>query len=151
MEIQPDISPTTVSTEVDRPRYGEPIPAIQVMHRYLIAESDDTVIVMDQHALHESILYEKLRKKVLAGPIDLQPLLVPEPIDLAAEEAAVLIERRETLLTLGIEIEPFGGETVLLTALPASARLRKSRRSATIACHSACRSRNGQANQSQRP
>ncbi|MDG2207682.1 MAG: DNA mismatch repair endonuclease MutL [Pirellulales bacterium] len=119
MEIQPDISPTTVSTEVDRPRYGEPIPAIQVMHRYLIAESDDTVIVMDQHALHESILYEKLRKKVLAGPIDRQPLLVPEPIDLAAEEAAVLIERRETLLTLGIEIEPFGGETVLLTALPA--------------------------------
>lgn len=95
-----------------------PAPAIQVMDRYLIAENDNTVIVMDQHALHESILYEKLRAKMLSGPLDRQPLLVPEPVDLAADEAAALIDQRETLAQLGIEIEPFGGETVLLTSLP---------------------------------
>ena len=94
------------------------VPAIQVMNRYLIAESDNAVIVMDQHALHESILYEKLRKKVLSGPLDRQPLLVPEPVDLSADEAAVLLDQRETLSQLGIEIEPFGGETLLLTGLP---------------------------------
>jgi DNA mismatch repair protein MutL len=94
------------------------VPAIQVMDRYLIAESDNAVIVMDQHALHESILYEKLRKKILSGPLDRQPLLVPEPVDLSADEAAALLDQRETLSQLGIEIEPFGGETVLLTGLP---------------------------------
>ena len=94
------------------------VPAIQVMDRYLIAESDNTVIVMDQHALHESILYEKLRDKILSGPLDRQPLLVPEPVDLSADEAAALLDQRETLSQLGIEIEPFGGETVLLTGLP---------------------------------
>ena len=117
----PDATPTVTTQSVTpsgHPSYGEPVAAIQVMHRYLIAENDGTVIVMDQHALHESILYERLRKKVLAGSIDRQPLLVPEPVDLLADEAAALLERRETLLQLGIEVEPFGGETVLLTCLP---------------------------------
>ena len=95
-----------------------PIPAIQVMGRYLIAESDNAVIVMDQHALHESILYENLKKRVLSGPLERQPLLVPEPVDLAAEETATLLNERETLASLGIEIEPFGGDTILLTGLP---------------------------------
>ena len=95
------------------------VPAIQVMGRYLIAESNNTVIVMDQHALHESILYEKLREKILSGPLERQPLLVPEPVDLLADEAAALIDQRDTLAKIGIDIEPFGGETVLLTGLPA--------------------------------
>lgn len=111
-----DAAITSTSEDSDVPL--APVCAMQVMGRYLIAESDNAVIVMDQHALHESILYEKLKKKVLSGPLDRQPLLVPEPVDLTAEEAATLLDQRQTLGTLGIEIEPFGGDTVLLTGLP---------------------------------
>ena len=96
-----------------------PVPAIQAMNRYLVAECDNAIIVMDQHALHESILYEKLRNRVLTGKIDTQPLLVPEPVDLAASEAAAVLEARDLLAQLGIGVEPFGGETVLLTSTPA--------------------------------
>jgi DNA mismatch repair protein MutL len=93
--------------------------AIQVHNRYLIAESDEGVLVIDQHALHERILYEQLREKINAGAIESQQLLVPEPVDLPATEAAQVLERRDVLAKLGITVEPFGGDTVLVSGYPA--------------------------------
>ncbi len=75
--------------------------------------------VIDQHALHERILYEQLRAKVLGGAVETQRLLVPEPVDLSPAEAAAALENRELLAKLGVEIEPFGGDTVLVSAYPA--------------------------------
>ena len=82
-------------------------------------ETDDGLVVIDQHALHERILYEQLRERVLAGAVESQRLLVPEPVDLAASEAAAALENRELLAQLGVEVEPFGGDTVLVSAYPA--------------------------------
>lgn len=96
-----------------------PMRALQVHNRYLVAESDDGVMVIDQHALHERILYERLRERVEAGPIESQTLLVPEPVDLAPAETAAALEHREILARLGIKIEPFGGETLLISSYPA--------------------------------
>ncbi len=96
-----------------------PPKALQVHNRYLVAEVDEGVMVIDQHALHERILYEQLRERVLAGPIESQALLVPEPVDLSPAEAAAAIEHRELLARLGLRVEPFGGNTVLLVAYPA--------------------------------
>jgi DNA mismatch repair protein MutL len=93
--------------------------ALQVHNRYLIAESEDGMVVIDQHALHERILYEQIRNKVLAGALESQRLLVPEPVDLAPEEAAVVLDRQELLAKLGVRIEPFGGDTVLVSSYPA--------------------------------
>jgi DNA mismatch repair protein MutL len=93
--------------------------ALQVHNRYLIAETEEGLEVIDQHALHERILYEQLRERVLAGPLESQRLLVPEPIDLAAAEAAAVLEHRELLAALGVEVEPFGGGTVLVGSYPA--------------------------------
>ncbi|MGI9429833.1 MAG: DNA mismatch repair endonuclease MutL [Bythopirellula sp.] len=93
--------------------------ALQIHNRYLVLENDDGLEVIDQHALHERILYEQLRDKVLAGALERQRLLVPEPVDLASNEAAAVLENRELLAQLGVEIEPFGGETVLVSAYPA--------------------------------
>ena len=56
---------------------------------------------------------------MLAGAVESQRLLVPEPVDLAGSEAAVALENRAVLAQLGLEIEPFGGETVLVAAYPA--------------------------------
>jgi DNA mismatch repair protein MutL len=66
--------------------------ALQLHNRYLVAESDDGMIVIDQHALHERILYEQLREKVLGGAVESQALLVPEPVDLSPAERAAVLE-----------------------------------------------------------
>ncbi|HEX4128804.1 MAG TPA: DNA mismatch repair endonuclease MutL [Pirellulales bacterium] len=93
--------------------------ALQIHNKYLIAESDEGVVVIDQHALHERILYEQIRTSVLAGALETQQLLVPEPVDLGADEAAAVLERRELLARLGVKVEPFGGSTVLVSSYPA--------------------------------
>lgn len=98
---------------------GDGLPAMQVHDRYLITESADGVLVIDQHALHERILYEALREKVLAGALESQSLLVPEPVDLTPAEAAAALEAKEVLAQLGVAIEPFGGDTILVSSYPA--------------------------------
>jgi DNA mismatch repair protein MutL len=91
----------------------------QVHNRYLITENELGMVVIDQHALHERILYEQLREKVLAGHMETQRLLVPEPVTLPPAESAAALEARDTLTKLGIEVEPFGGDTLLVSSYPA--------------------------------
>ncbi len=93
--------------------------AMQVYNRYLITETDEGVIVIDQHALHERILYEEIREKVLGGTAEMQRLLVPEPVQLTPEEAAAVLDHRDTLRQLGMEVESFGNDTILVSAYPA--------------------------------
>lgn len=94
-------------------------PAMQVCNRYLVTENDEGVVVIDQHALHERIIYEELREKVLSGAIEVQKLLVPEPVQLLPDESSALIEAQETLRQLGIEIESLSNTSLLVTAYPA--------------------------------
>lgn len=98
---------------------GENSKAIQLHNRYLIVETDHGMEIIDQHALHERILYEQIRAKVAGEGLETQALLVPEPVDLTADEAAAAIEHRELLAKLGVAIEPFGGDTVLVASYPA--------------------------------
>lgn len=93
--------------------------ALQVHNRYLVVETDVGIEVIDQHALHERILYEQLRAKVFAGALESQKLLAPEPVDLTATEAAAALEHSELLAQLGVEVQPFGGETLLVSSYPA--------------------------------
>ncbi|MCO6455439.1 MAG: DNA mismatch repair protein MutL, partial [Pirellulaceae bacterium] len=92
---------------------------MQLQNRYLITESEQGIVIIDQHALHERVLYEQLRGKVLSEGMETQRLLVPEPVHLSAAEAAAALDARETLARLGIQIEPFGGDTVLVSSYPA--------------------------------
>ncbi len=93
--------------------------ALQVHNTYLISETDEGMVVVDQHALHERIIYEQLREKVLAGKLETQRLLVPEPVTLPPAEAAAVLENGELLKQIGMTVEPFGGDTVLVSAYPA--------------------------------
>ena len=102
-----------------RPDAGGTLKALQVHDSYLVAETDDGMVVIDQHALHERILYEELRLRMERGGVESQRLLVPEPVDLTSAEAAVVLEQREALARLGLELEPFGGDTVLVASVPA--------------------------------
>jgi DNA mismatch repair protein MutL len=99
-----------------------PSRALQVHDSYLVAETEDGMVVIDQHALHERILFEELKLRVDAGGVEAQRLLVPEPVDLTPTEAASVIERREVLSRLGLELEPLSGGTVMITSIPAMLR-----------------------------
>jgi DNA mismatch repair protein MutL len=101
------------------PARAEGSNALQVHNRYLVVETHAGIEVIDQHALHERILYEQIRARVLAGALESQKLLVPEPVDLAATEAAAVLQHAELLSQLGVEVQPFGGETVLVASYPA--------------------------------
>lgn len=93
--------------------------ALQVHNTYLISETEEGMLVIDQHALHERIIYEQIRDKVLDGKLESQKLLVPEPVSLPPAEAAAVLDQAELLAQLGIAVEPFGGDTVLVSAYPA--------------------------------
>jgi DNA mismatch repair protein MutL len=106
-------------SRLDDASSAAPTNALQVHNRYLVVETNEGIEVIDQHALHERILYEQLRDKVLGGALESQKLLVPEPVDLTATESAVALEHSELLAQLGVEVQPFGGETVLVSSYPA--------------------------------
>lgn len=93
--------------------------ALQVHNTYLISETNEGMIVIDQHALHERVIYEQIRDKVLAGKLESQKLLVPEPVTLPPAEAGLVLENAELLSKIGVNVEPFGGDTVLITSYPA--------------------------------
>jgi DNA mismatch repair protein MutL len=76
------------------------------------------MLVIDQHALHERILFEQFKRRLRSGSLETQRLLIPEPIELSAEQAARALEQRAALAELGLGVEDFGGGTVLLTAYP---------------------------------
>lgn len=91
----------------------------QVHNRYLITQDETGMVVVDQHALHERIIYEQLRSKTESRTLESQRLLVPEPLDLTPSEASAALENQELLKTIGIEVEAFGGDTILMTSYPA--------------------------------
>lgn len=93
----------------------------QVHNRYLVTQDETGMVVIDQHALHERVLYERVCEKVLGEGTSLesQKLLVPEPVSLTPAERTAALEASETLAKIGIEIEDFGGETILVQAYPA--------------------------------
>ncbi len=112
-------TPAPFSNAIPLPGSDIPLKAIQVHDTYLVAETPDGMVVIDQHALHERILYEELRSRVLNGGVEAQRLLVPEPVDLTGAEVAAVLERKDVLAKLGIEVEDFGGGTVLVSSTPA--------------------------------
>ncbi len=95
-------------------------PVAQVLDTYVIAvAADGSLVLVDQHAAHERLTHEALRQQYLDGTIRSQRLLLPEVVDLPPRDGARLLEHAGSLAAFGIEIEPFGGRSVLLRALPA--------------------------------
>jgi len=107
----PSPAPTTIESR-----------AMQIHDCYLVVETPEGMTVIDQHALHERIVYEHLRNRVLAGAVESQRLLVPQPIELTGTEAATLLEQSEAFDRAGLGLEDFGNGTILVTRYPAMLR-----------------------------
>jgi DNA mismatch repair protein MutL len=101
---------------------GEPPPApsraIQIHNTYLVAESDDGILIVDQHALHERVLFEDLMRRLEAGPLESQRLLIPVVVALTDREMAAAEAHRAALARLGIEVEAMGPRDAGIQAFP---------------------------------
>jgi DNA mismatch repair protein MutL len=97
-----------------RPR----VTAIQLHNSYLVAQTEDGLIIIDQHALHERIIYEELLARMSRGPLESQPLLLPLILPASGRQIDLLEQIKPMLLRLGIEAEQFGPGTVAVQAFP---------------------------------
>ena len=88
----------------------------QLHNTYILCEAEDGLVLIDQHAAHERVLYEQLGR---GGKMASQALLVPETVDLGFREAQVLEMLLPALREVGLEAEPFGGNTVVVKSVPA--------------------------------
>ncbi len=136
----------------------------QILGCYLVCASSSGLVLIDQHAAHERIAYEKLRRELSAGNTTTQTLLIPQTVQLSAGEMLLLEKELPELVRAGFVLEPFGPDGYNITAVPAFlpegdyrpvirqmiaelAEIDKSRslrqhldeRLATIACHSVIR------------
>lgn len=114
--LEKSLPPTAIITALN---LEENIKVLQVYNAYIVIETEEGVLIIDQHALHERILYEQLKTKLTSGPVPAQKLLIPETIELAAFQAEMVLSRQEELMQLGFEIRGFGGNTILVESFPA--------------------------------
>ena len=91
----------------------------QIHENYIIAQSTEGLIIVDQHAAHERLVYERFKAQMAEGKIESQGLLVPEIIDLEDTQISLLMEHQQTLQTLGLEVEAFGSGSIAVQAIPA--------------------------------
>ena len=91
----------------------------QVHENYIIAQTADGMVIVDQHAAHERLVYERLKRQTAEAGVAAQALLIPEIVELSAEDAARLTDHAQDLAALGLTIEPFGGTAVAVRETPA--------------------------------
>ncbi|MBU2551428.1 MAG: DNA mismatch repair endonuclease MutL [Proteobacteria bacterium] len=92
----------------------------QLFHSYILAQTPGGLAVVDQHAAHERVLFERLADQLDNGPLPSQALLMPETLDLTPTQAARLDELSGQLARFGFDLAPFGGRTWVLKAVPAA-------------------------------
>ncbi len=91
----------------------------QVHENYIIAQTGDGIVIVDQHAAHERLVYERLKAQMAETGVARQILLVPEVIDLGAADAGRLLAHSEVLANMGLMIEAFGAGAVAVHETPA--------------------------------
>ena len=124
---QPTASPTRPAVSEEKtiipsvPESALDLPEIRVIgvfaDTYIMVEMGDVLVIIDQHAAHERILYERFRRDLERGTA-MQQLLTPIILPMSARERDILIENEELLLQAGYEIAPFGERDIQVTALP---------------------------------
>lgn len=109
-----------VSTESDSP-VGFPLGAArgQVHGTYVFAQTSDGLVIVDQHAAHERLVYEQMKQSLAENGVARQVLLIPEIVEMAPERVQCLCERSAELANLGLMLEPFGEGAVLVRETPA--------------------------------
>ena len=108
------------SHEKDAPLHSYPLGAAraQLHENYIISQTETGLIIVDQHAAHERLVYEKFKAQVKESGVEKQGLLTPEIIDLEEDSAEAILSHKDFLLQSGLEIEPFGPSAIAVQAIP---------------------------------
>ncbi len=96
-----------------------PLRIAQFHNSWLVVETESGLAIVDQHALHERMNYDRILKRLTEGGVDSQRLLVPEEVELSAQDQALLVDHQDLLRRCGIEWSPFGPGSIAVEALPA--------------------------------
>jgi DNA mismatch repair protein MutL len=91
----------------------------QLHETYVVAQTTDGIVIVDQHAAHERLVYERMKKALAEGGIARQPLLIPEVVELDPAEVVRVAARADELAELGLVIEGFGPDAVMVREVPA--------------------------------
>ena len=91
----------------------------QLHETYVVSQTADGIVIVDQHAAHERLVYERMKKALANGGVARQPLLIPEVVDLDPSEVTRVSERADELAELGLVIEAFGPDAVVVREVPA--------------------------------
>ena len=91
----------------------------QLHENYILSQTDNGLVIVDAHAAHERLVYEKLKAQMAETGVRAQALLIPEVISLSDSDIALLMEQNETLTQMGLSIEPFGQGAVAVQSVPA--------------------------------
>jgi DNA mismatch repair protein MutL len=108
------VSGWPLGSDLDRTRRR----AVQMHNLYLVAETEDGIVIVDQHALHERVMYEHLRRRIASGSLEAQRLLLPETLNVASDQVELLETNESLLKRLGIEVTPFGTGSIAVHAVP---------------------------------
>ena len=115
----PGATPIQAAAE---PPLSKKLPALRVLGQvqatYVAAEGPDGMYLIDQHAAHERVVFERVRAGMSSSAPEVQSLLEPATVELDAEQAELLVTHRELFSRLGFDVEPFGGRAYLLRGVP---------------------------------
>jgi len=118
--VEPDYDgPDREQDAPDTSRLPLGVARAQVHSTYVIAQTEDGLVIVDQHAAHERLVYERMKKQIAAAGVARQSLLVPEIVDLDEAEARRVLDRAEELAELGLVVEPFGQGAICVRETPA--------------------------------
>ncbi len=108
----------TAKKDVRENILSEAKPMAQLFNTYIVAEHPRGLVIVDQHAAHERILYEEFEAELSRGGVKKQKLLNPRVVELPPREKSFLLENIEFIEAMGFEIEDFGGDSVIVRAVP---------------------------------
>ena len=115
------IEPTPEPVVEETPLEANPLGAAraQVHENYIIAQTETGIVIVDQHAAHERLVYEKLKTQMAENGVAAQAFLIPEIVEMTENEAASLMAIADDLSRLGLTLEPFGGGAIAVRETPA--------------------------------
>ncbi|WP_293678280.1 DNA mismatch repair endonuclease MutL [uncultured Phenylobacterium sp.] len=115
----PGLAEPSVTSVFDPVDYPLGAARAQVHETYIVAQTRDGVVIVDQHAAHERLVYERMKAEMADGGVARQALLLPEVVELDPAEAERVLARADELAALGLTVEPFGPGAVLVREVPA--------------------------------